>query len=200
MNPKTQKALKQLKELKKYSKPLKLAAEWNEPWQILISTLLSARTRDEKTIAVSEILYKKYPKINNLARAKLNSVMDIIKPVNYYKTKSKHIIECAKILVKKYNGNPPGTFDELVKLPGVGRKTANVFLSEIGHSAIAVDTHVAKLSQKLGWTKNKKPEKIEEDLKKLFPKDKWSGVNETLVRFGRSIRGKKQDVIINKIR
>ena len=194
------KALKQLEELKKHSLPLKLAAEWNEPWQILISTILSARTRDEKTIAVSEELYKKYNKVNNLANAKLNDVKKIIRPVNYCKTKSKHIISCAKILVKKYNYNPPHNFDELLKLPGVGRKTANVFLSEIGYDAIAVDTHVAKLSQKLGWTTNKKPEKIEEDLKKLFPEYTWSNVNEILVRFGRSVRGKKQDEIIKKVK
>lgn len=200
MNPKTQKAIRQLNELGKYGLQLKLAAEWKEPWQILISTILSARTRDEKTIAVSEILYEKYPKINKLASARLNSVMKIIRPINYYKTKSKHVLLCARIIVEKYNGDPPRTFDELLKLPGVGRKTANVFLSEIGKPAIAVDTHVAQLAIKLRWTLNKKPEKIEEDLKKLFPKDTWSKVNTVLVRFGRSIRGKKQDVIINKIR
>ncbi len=84
----------------------------------------------------------------------------------------------------------------MIELPGVGRKTANVFLSEMGKDAIGVDTHVSQLAQKLKWTKNTNPAKIEEDLKKLFPKNKWTEINETLVLFGRSHRGKKQDEVL----
>ena len=190
-------ALQQLEKLKKHLTNLRLAAEgWNSPWQSLISIMLSARTRDEVTIIVCEKLFEKYKTSKELSNAKIGEIENIIRPVNYYKTKSKNVLECAKILFKTYTGNPPVDFDKLIELPGVGRKTANVFLSEMGKDAIGVDTHVSQLAQKLKWTKNTKPEKIEEDLKKLFPKNKWIEINETLVLFGRSHRGKKQDEVL----
>lgn len=195
------KALKILNELKKKSSGLRLAAEgWNEPWKSLISTMLSARTRDEVTIKICEILFNNYKTIDELSNAKLNDIESIIKPVNFYKTKSKNIIECAKNIVEQHNSKLPLDFKELIKLPGVGRKTANVFLSEMGKDTIGVDTHVFQLSRKLGWTKQKKPEKIEEDLKELFPRRLWKDVNPILVRFGRSYRGKKQDDVLAKIK
>jgi len=194
------KAIKQLNKLKKYESDLRLAAEWNKPWQILISTILSARSRDEKTIEISNKLYKKYPKIENLANARLSDVQKIIRGINYYKTKSKNIINCSKILVKKYNKKVPRDFDKLLELPGVGRKTANVFLAVLGKEAIGVDTHVGSISRELGWTKNTKPEKVENDLKKLFPKKKWRSINYILVRFGRTYRGKKRKDILDEVR
>src|SRR3989344_4561783 len=105
------------------------------------------------------------------------------------------------MLMKEYNGKVPLDFDKLVELSGVGRKTANVFLSEQGKDAIGVDTHINYISQKLGWTKNSKPEKIEEDLKKLFPKEYWSSLNPILVRFGQTnTNRKKKDEILEKIK
>jgi len=102
------KALKQLKLLDKYApREMQLAAEWPENWQILISTILSAQTKDETTIRISEILYKKYPTINKLANAKISDIKKIIRPINYHKTKSKNIIETAKIIINKYNKNIP---------------------------------------------------------------------------------------------
>ncbi len=197
-----EKPLKQLTELKKLSSAMRLAAEeWNEPWKTLITTVLSARTRDEKTIPIANEVFKVYPKVKDLANARLGGVQKIIKPVNFYKTKSKNIIKCAKILVKKYSGIPPLDFDELIKLPGVGRKTANVFLSEMGKDTIGVDTHVSYVAQKLGWTKNNKPEKIEEDLKKLFPKKYWKKINPILVRFGKTYtRRKEKNEVLEKIK
>ena len=156
------KHLKQLKELKKYSSNNRLAAEdWNEPWQTLIATALSARTKDTTTIIIAGDLFSKYNTIEKLSKARLNDVEKIIKKVNYYKTKSKNTINCAKMLIKEYKGKVPLDFNELVKLPGVGRKTANVFLSEMGKDAIGIDTHLSYISQKLEWTKNKEPKKIE---------------------------------------
>lgn len=196
-------AVLQLKEFKKYIKNSpRLAAEgWNKPWKTLVSTLLSARTRDEKTIEVCEILYKKYPTAKSLANAKLKDVEKIIRPVNFYKTKSKNIIECAKIIYNEYKGEPPIDFEKLTQLPGVGRKTANVFLAVYGHDKIGVDTHVSYLAQKIGWTKNKKPELIEKDLENLFPKNKWIEINYILVGFGRTYKSRKQqDEIIKDIR
>ena len=194
--------LNQLKELKKNSGPMRLAAEeWKNPYQILISTILSARTRDETTIPVSAKLFKKYSTIKKLAVAKIKDVEKIIFPVNFYRNKSKYIISCAKMLVKNYKSKVPKEIDELVKLPGVGRKTSNVFLAELGEAAIGVDTHVSYISQKIGWTKNKDQKKIEMDLKKLFPKKYWKKVNSILVRFGKTHRSKrKKDALIEEIK
>ena len=197
----TKTALKQLKALSK-SNPMRLAAEdWRAPWQTLISTIMSARTRDEVTIPVAEKLFKKYPSIQKLAKANIKQIQLIIKPVNFYKNKSKSVLNCAKTLVKDYNSKIPSTIDELIKLPGVGRKTANVFLSEYGKDAIGVDTHLAYISKKLGWTKNKHPYKIEKDLEKLFPRKYWRNINPITVRFGKTHTSRmKKDILLEKIR
>ncbi len=185
--------LKQLKALGKNPKEMRLAAEeWKSPFQILISTIMSARTRDEVTIPVAEKLFKKYPHAKKLGNAKTLDVEKIIRPVNFFRNKSKNVIACSKKLTKDYNGEVPLEIEELIKLPGVGRKTANVFLSELNHDAIGVDTHVSYISQKLDWTKNSNPDKIERDLKELFPKKYWNKVNSTLVRFGKTHTSKKQ--------
>src|SRR3989344_8947995 len=188
-----QKAIKQLRQLKKLGGNMRLAAEsWEEPWQTLISTILSARSLDETTIKYSEILFKKYPNVKSLANAKLKDVEKIIRPINFYKNKSRMIINCAKQLVDNYNGKPPLYFEKLIELPGVGRKTANVFLSEQGHDTIGIDTHVNFISHYLGWSKHKKSEYIEQDLKKIFPKAYWSRINPTLVRFGKMHTSRKE--------
>lgn len=181
---------------------MRLAADsWDEEWKTLIATILSTRTRDEKTIPVAAELFKKYNTIRKLASSKLKDVQKIIKSINFYKTKSKNVINCAKIILEKYNGKIPMDFDELLKLPGVGRKTANVFLAEYGKDRIAVDTHLSYISQKLGWTKNKDPHKIEKDLEKLFPKKYWKHLNPILVRFGKTNTSKrKKDEILNSIK
>ncbi len=200
MNKKS--ALKQLNLLSKEPKEMRLAAEsWQSEFQILISTIMSARTRDEVTIPVAEKLFKKFPNSKKLSKAKSNEVKKIIKPVNFFRNKSKNIIACAKKLESRFNGKVPRSIDELITLPGVGRKTANVFLAEIGDDAIGVDTHVSYISQKLKWTKNKNPKKIEHDLKSLFPKKYWSKVNSTLVRFGKSHTSRKEkDKLLEEIR
>ena len=186
----SKKALKQLKLIEKNQKKMRLAAqEWKSPFQILISTILSARTRDETTIPAAEKLFKKYPTAKKLSTAKTLDIQKIIKPVNFYRNKAKNIVECSKQIVELRK--IPLEIDELVKLRGVGRKTANVFLSEIGKDGIGVDTHVAYISQKLEWTKNKNPHKIEIDLKELFPKKSWNRINETLVRFGKTHTSRK---------
>jgi endonuclease-3 len=201
-------AIQQLKSLKKFVdkniETPRLAAEgWDEEWKVLFSPILSAQTRDEKTIEVCEKLFKKFNSVGKFANASLKSIRAEIKSINYYKTKAKNLKNCALMLVKKYHGEIPKTFEELIELPGVGRKTANVFLSEArNEQTIGVDTHVARLSQKLGWTKNKDPHKIEEDLKKLFPQKKWSLINDVLVRFGRSVgkSRKNEDEVLEAIR
>lgn len=191
-------AIRQLNKISKLGNEMRLAAEkWPSKFQTLISIILSARTRDEVTIEVCKKLFNKFPTANLLSKAKLTEVEKIIKQVNFYRNKSKNILNCSKVLVKNYNSKVPEEIDELIKLPGVGRKTANVFISEYGNHAIGVDTHVSYISQKLIWTKNKNPHKIEEDLKKLFPKKYWSKINPALVRFGKTYlsRNKKDEIL-----
>src|SRR3990172_1204506 len=195
-------ALKQLRAMGQNSKGMRLAAEeWASDLQILVSTIMSARTRDEVTILVAEKLFKKYSNAKSLANANINEIKKIIRPVNFYRNKSKNIINCSQVIIKNYNGKVPHDMDELLKLPGVGRKTANVFLAEHGKHALPVDTHVFYLSRKLGWAKDKNPHKVEEELKKLFPKKYWNRINSTLVRFGKTHTSRKQkDKLLEEIK
>ena len=199
--------IEQLKHLEKYSerakeRGMRLAAEdWVSDFQTLIAIILSARTLDETTVAVAKKLFEKYPNAEALSKAPREEVEKIINPINFYQNKSKYITNCAKELVEKYDGRVPHDFEKLIELPGVGRKTANVFLAEHGEPAIGVDTHLAHVSQKLGWTKNKNPEKIEKDLQELFPKHLWKSLNEITVRFGKSYTNRKvQDAILEEIK
>ncbi|HED05964.1 MAG TPA: endonuclease III [Ignavibacteria bacterium] len=186
-------ALNQIKFMKKYSTKMRLAGEkWKNNWQILISIILSARTRDETTIIVAKKLFKKYPSAKKLSNSKIKEVEKTIKSVNFYRNKSRNIINCSKEIIKNYKGKVPDKIDDLIKLPGVGRKTANVFLSEIGKYGMGVDSHVSYISQKLGWTKNENSDKIEDDLKKLFSKNNWNKVNSALVRFGKTYTSRKE--------
>lgn len=196
------KAIKQLNELKKSGKEIRLAADgWDEDWKTLISTALSARTRDDVTIRVSNGLYRRYRNLRALAKANPKEVARIIRPVNFYKNKTRNIIACAKVLVKDYNGKVLHDFAKLVELPGVGRKTANVFLAEKGHGRIGVDTHVDYISHYLGWTRGKKQEDVEKDLEKLFPRRYWGDINWILVRFGQTYRSRlKKNEILDEVR
>jgi endonuclease-3 len=198
------KEIKQLKELEKLSKKarIRLAAEkWKNDFERLIAILLSARTTDEVTIKVCEKLFKKYPTVKKLSKAEIKDVENLIRPVNFYKNKAKNIVNLSVILVKEYGGKIPRDFNSLIQLPGIGRKTANVFLASCGIDAIGVDTHLSYISRKLDWTKNTKPEKIEEDLKKIFPQKYWKEINPIAVRFGKTYKSKKiKDQILEKIK
>lgn len=202
MNKDASNAVKELFLLKKNANKMHLAAEnWKNDWQTLISIILSARTRDEKTVEVAEKLFELYPSALKLSNAGINEIESIIRQVNYYKTKSKNVIACSRKIHFDYGDKVPRNEKELLDLPGVGRKTANVFLSEIGKDAIGVDTHVSYISREFGWSKNSKPEIIEEDLKELFPKRYWKKINPILVRFGKSHVSKKQkDELIKDIK
>lgn len=200
MNSKT--AVRQLKALQRFvkGKEPRLAAEQSEKWQVLISTILSAQTKDTLTNRISEILYRKYSSPEKLANAPIKEIKRIIRPVNYHKTKAGHIKETAAIISKK---GIPSKIEGLLELPGVGRKVANVYLAEAHNApAIGVDTHVARISQKLGWTENKQPYKIEKDLERLFPKKCWNSINYIVVSFGQTYgRSRKQeDEILKKVR
>jgi len=186
MNQKT--AVKQLKILAKNLVEMRLAAEsWNSPFQILISTIMSARTRDEVTIPTAEKLFRKYPDSKKLSKTKTSEIQKIIRPVNFYKNKSKNIIACAKRLETDFKGKVPKTMKGMLTIPGVGRKTANVVLGELYGTAegIAVDTHVIRLSRLLGLTKHKDATKIEQDLMEIIPKKDWVRFSHLLILYGR---------------
>ncbi|MEN9626648.1 MAG: hypothetical protein RL557_976 [archaeon] len=186
-------ALQQFRKIRELQGSMRLAAEeWDSPFQTLIATILSARSLDETTIKICEILFKKYPDAPALARASVPDIQKIIRPINFYKNKSRYILACAQMLEEKYNGNVPLDYHELTALPGVGNKTANVFLSEQGHNTIGVDTHVHYISRYLGWSSRTKAEDVEQDLKKLFPESYWKELNPVLVKFGKKYTSRKE--------
>lgn len=163
-------------------------AETGGPFSILIGTILSARTKDESTTKVVKELFKKYKDAKALAKAKLKDVEKIIKPIGFYHVKAKRIIEVASIINSKYKGKVPDILDELVELPGVGRKTANcVLVYAFEKPAIPVDIHVHRISNRLGLVKTKTPEDTEMELIKKIPKKFWLEINDTFVMYGQNI-------------
>ncbi|NMC08884.1 endonuclease III [Candidatus Microgenomates bacterium] len=170
---------------------------WKTPFQFLICILLSAQTTDRQVNKVTEKLFEKYPNAKSMSKASNKDIEHTVRGINYFRTKSKHIIEASKILEKDYKGIPPKDINELIKLPGVGYKTANVFLNDLYHAnqGVAVDTHVSRVARLYGLTKNTNPTKISHDLEKLYPKRDWYKVNSTFVLYGRYIlKAKKPDM------
>lgn len=198
----SKRALRQFRELKKLGKVMRLAAEeWDEEWKTLISIIMSAQTRDETTIPVAGKLFEEYGNVERLARARVARVEKIIGRVNFHKTKARNIIACCKNLVAEYDGKVPHDVNELLKLPGVGRKTANVFLAEYGELTIGVDTHVNYISNYLGWANSKDAHKVELALEKLFSKRYWGELNWVLVTFGKTHTSrKKKNEILDRVK
>ena len=158
------------------------------PWQLLFATIMSAQCTDERVNMVTEELYKKYTSLEDFAGADLKELEKDIHSTGFYHNKAKNIIACSRILLEKYDGQVPSSIEELTSLPGVGRKTANVIRGNIfDQPSIVVDTHVKRISNKLGLTKETDPEKIEYDLMKALPKDHWILWNMHIITFGRQI-------------
>ncbi len=165
-----------------------LAKRKRDPFKILISTILSARTRDANTRAATEKLFAKYNKPQLIAEADLEDLEELIRSTGFYKVKAARIKEVSKIIHEKYNGKVPEDFEELINLPGVGAKTANcVLIYAFDIDTIAVDTHVHRISNRLKWVDTKKPEETEEALKNLIPKKEWKRINRLFVKFGQEI-------------
>ena len=155
-------------------------------FQLLIAIVLSAQTTDLKVNNVSPLLFEKYPSIKDLANANINDVIEILMPLGLASMKAKNIIKTAKIILEKYKGNIPMTKEELTLLPGVGVKTANVYMAEgLGINAFAVDTHVMRVSRRLGISESDNPVKIEEDLKQFFKDMNWIKLHHQFIFFGR---------------
>jgi endonuclease III len=158
------------------------------PFELLISTILSAQATDVSVNAAAPALYKKYPDAFTLAQATPEEVIPYIKTIGLYRNKAKNIVAAAQQLVEKHNGEVPNDFEAVTSLPGVGRKTANVVLSNaFGHPAIAVDTHVGRLSRRLGLSKHDNPDKVEADLQKVFPVEQWIFAHHALILHGRRV-------------
>jgi endonuclease-3 len=163
-------------------------AETGGPFSILIGTILSARTKDETTTKVVNVLFSEYKNVKALASAKLKDVEKIIKSIGFYHIKAKRIIEVAKIIDSKYKGRVPNNLEKLVELPGVGRKTANcVLVYAYDKPAIPVDIHVHRISNRLGLVETKTPEETELELMKKIPKKYWLEINDMFVMYGQNI-------------
>jgi endonuclease-3 len=180
--------------------------KYKTPLDLLVATILAAQCTDEKVNQVTTHLFKKYRTAEDYANADLEELEQEIRPTGFYRNKAKSIKNAAKMLVEQFNSQVPKTMEEMVKLPGVARKTANIVLSNAYgvNEGIAVDTHVMRLSQRLGFTKEEKNrDKIEIDLMKLFPKDDWFELTNLLVTHGRKIctakKAKCGECVVNKL-
>ena len=161
---------------------------YETPWQLLIATILSAQCTDNRVNLVTKDLFQKYRSLKSFAEAKQEELEQDIHSTGFYRNKAKNIIACAKQLVEEYNSEVPDDIKKLTNLAGVGRKTANVIRGNIfGEPSIVVDTHVKRISKRLGFTKKEDPVKIEYDLMELLPKEQWILYNIQIITLGRSI-------------
>jgi endonuclease-3 len=178
-----------LRALKKRYPDAECALQHKTPFQLLVATILSAQCTDERVNATTPDLFKKYPTAEKLAKARISDVEKIVKPLGFFRSKAKNICGMARALVKEHNGKIPRSLDELVALPGVGRKTANVVLGTAFGipSGVVVDTHVKRISHLLGLTDSKNPDIIERDLMEILPKSEWIMYSHRLIHHGRQI-------------
>ncbi len=165
------------------------ALQYRKAWQLLIAVILSAQTTDAQVNRVTPLLFKKYPSLEALSRARLDVLERILHPTGYYKSKARRIRDAARYLLKEYQGEVPLRMKDLVRIPGVGRKTANVILHELNQppEGIVVDTHIYRVSKRLCLSTANTPEGVEEDLMRLYPKKDWKAVGEAFIRHGRSV-------------
>ena len=171
-----------------YSTP-RTALQFTSPLELLIATILSAQCTDERVNRVTRLLFQKYKTTEDYANTDLAELEQIIRPTGYYRRKAKLIRDCCQKLVTEFKSCVPQTMEELLTLPGVARKTANIVLSNAFGivAGIAVDTHVKRLSQRLGFTMNKNPEKIEKDLMTIIPRHSWEAITYLLIEHGRNV-------------
>lgn len=183
-----------IKLLEKQYPNAKTALNWSNPLELLVATMLSAQTTDVTVNSVTKTLFKKYLTAKDYAEADLKELEVAIHSTGYYHNKAKNLKECTKLLVEKFDGKVPKTMEELTELPGIARKTANIILyNAYGITAgIAVDTHVMRLSQKIGLTQQKYQDKIEKDLMHITPKDKWMPLTDLLIFHGRQVCNAKK--------
>lgn len=183
-----ERALEIYRRLERRYPEIHTALRYDNPWQLLVATVLSAQTTDVNVNKVTPVLFAKYATPEDLAEANPEDVEEIVRSTGYFRQKTKAIIALSKDLVDRFGGEVPADLDELVTLPGVGRKTASVVLAEaFGIPAIAVDTHVKRVSRRLGLTESNDPTKIEFDLRRIYPKELWAGLSMRFIQFGRDV-------------
>ena len=198
-------ALKVIELLEKEHVDAKIALHYSNPLELLVATMLSAQTTDERVNRVTKTLFKKYKKPKDYANAGLNELEEDIRSTGFYHNKAKNLKNSARMLVEKFNSKVPKTMEDMIELPGVARKTANIVLSNAYNvvAGIAVDTHVRRLAKRLGLSKSNDPDKIETDLMNLVPREKWMRITDLLIFHGRRVcKAKKPNCVqcvLNKI-
>ncbi|WP_457644441.1 endonuclease III [Persephonella sp.] len=177
-----------IKGLKKHFPEPWIDLKFSNPFQLLVATILAAQATDKKVNEITAVFFKKYPDPESIVNAPLEQIENDIKQINFYRRKAKLLKECCEAIVKEFNGKIPDNIDDLTKLPGVGRKTASVILvNAFNKPAIVVDTHVKRVSQRLGITESNNPDRIEKDLAAFFSKENWIFISKAMVLFGRYI-------------
>lgn len=198
-------ALKTIRLLEKEHSDAEIALTFKNPLELLISTILSAQCTDKRVNIVTKTLFKKYETPEDYAKADIKELEQDIRSTGFYHNKARHIKKCCQMLIEKFGSQVPRTMEELLELPGVARKTANIVLSNVFGivEGIAVDTHVRRLSERLGLTQNKNQDKIEQDLMKIVPKEMWMRFSDLLIFHGRRIcmakKPKCGECVLNKI-
>jgi endonuclease-3 len=185
-NPHTAKIIKELQRL---SPDTRCFLHYKTPFQLLCAVILSAQCTDARVNLVVPDLFKVFPTPEKMAKAKLKDIEKLVKSTGFYHNKAKNLLGAAQALLALYQGKMPKTIEEMLEIPGVGRKTANVVLGEVyGISVgITVDTHVTRLSNRLGWTKHQDAVKIERDLMEIVPRDEWLHFSHRLIQHGRKV-------------
>ena len=197
--------LKIIELLEKEHRDAKITLNHTNPLELLIATILSAQCTDERVNVVTKTLFKKHRSIEDYAGADLKELEQDIRSTGFYRNKARNVKKCCQIILDKFGSQVPKTMEEILELPGVARKTANIVLSNAYGvvEGIAVDTHVRRLSRRLGLTVNDNPDKIEKDLMKLVPKSKWMKFTELLIFHGRKTctakRPKCETCVVNKL-
>ena len=162
--------------------------EFNSAYQLLVATILSAQCTDKQVNKVTPVLFNKYKDARSMANADLSDIESIIRSTGFYKNKARNILKASAAITERFGGDVPDNLEDLTSLPGVGRKTANVVLGNaFGVPGMVVDTHVKRITNRMGFTVNTDPEKIESDLMKIVPKDEWTMFSHRLILFGRKI-------------
>ncbi len=189
LDEKRQRALAIFRALERRYPNARVALKFSNPLEILVATILSAQCTDAKVNEVTSSLFKKYRTAKDYAECDLEILEQEIRPTGFYKNKARYIKQSCAVIAKEYAGRVPDSMEDLLRLPGVARKTANIVLANAYGvvDGIAVDTHVRRVSQRLRLTENKSPEKIEKDLMQIFPKDTWYPINYLIIELGRDV-------------
>ena len=166
----------------------KIELDHRSPWELLVATILSAQCTDQRVNQVTPSLFRRYRRPAELAAANLPELERLIRSTGFFRNKAKHLVACCKAVTERFGEQIPHTMDELITLPGVGRKTANVILGNaFGQPSIVVDTHVKRVAKRLGLTRSDNPDRVEQDLQQLMPNSQWTAVSQRLLLHGRNV-------------